>query len=71
MEEYLNQPKSKKPVSVKKYEMKEEEGDENWETELVEQSYNPLEVAEYMSDWSPILCCVFAGHQEEECSEED
>ena len=46
MEEYLNQPKPKLPAAVQKVEIKEEEGDENWETELVEQSYNPLEVAE-------------------------
>ena len=70
MEEYLNQPKPKLPVAGQKFEIKEEEGDENWETELVEQSYNPLEGVQ-ISDWSPILCCVSPGHQEEECSEED
>ena len=42
----MNQPKPKMPVAVNKFETKEEEGDENWETELVESSYNPLEVVE-------------------------
>ena len=45
VEEYFNQPKPKIPVAAKNFEMKEEEGGENWEKELVEHSYNPLEVA--------------------------
>ena len=45
VEEYFNQPKPKMLVA-RNLELKEEEGDENWENELVEYSYNPLEVTE-------------------------
>ena len=59
MEDYLNQPKPKLPVAGQKFEIKEEEGDENWETELVEQSYNPLEVVQiYVRLVSHFVLCV-------------
>ena len=68
---YFNQTKPKMPVAAtKNLKVKEEEGEENWENELVEHSYNPLEVVKYIRSLHPNLSFMFAGHQEEECSEE-
>ena len=41
-----NQPKPKKPVTAEKnVQIPAEDGEENWENDLLEHSYNPLEVA--------------------------
>ena len=47
VEDFLNQPKPKKPVPVAatKLPAVDDEEEENWENDLVEHSYNPLEVA--------------------------
>ena len=49
LEDFWNQPKPKKPVPVAAAKIPadavEDEEEENWETDLLEHSYNPLEVA--------------------------
>ena len=49
LEDFWNRPKPKKPVPVAAAKIPadavEDEEEENWETDLLEHSYNPLEVA--------------------------
>ena len=46
MENFWNQPKPKKPVAAAKIEKIPaiEDNEENWEKDLLDHSYNPLEV---------------------------
>ena len=47
MEDFWNQPKPKRPVAAAKIPaaIEGEDEEENWENDLLEHSYNPLEVA--------------------------
>ena len=58
MEDFLNQPKPKKPVPVAatKLPADEDEEEENWENDLLEHSYNPLEVT--IRSLTFVICLV-------------